>query len=312
MKRILITGANGLLGQALVRQFFGKFALLSTGVEERPFWGETGIDYQKLDITDAKACKEIVKEFQPHFIINAAAFTAVDACETEKELCWSINVKGVENLIHAARYTESHIIHYSTDYLFDGKNGPYAEDAPLNPLGYYGKSKLASENALHASGMPHTIFRTNVLFGYAPGVKNNFVLWVLRNLKEGKTIRVVTDQYNNPTLAEDLARLTMSAVNNPVEGVFNGAGADYCNRFEFAKLIAETFGLDMGLIKPITTEELGQSAPRPMKGGLIIDKARKVFDFHPVSLPDALKFLNQKMRRYEERESKSPAHHSNL
>ncbi|MEJ2050298.1 MAG: dTDP-4-dehydrorhamnose reductase [Calditrichota bacterium] len=271
MKKVIITGANGLLGQALIQVLKEKYEIIGTGLENNSFLPEDGWRYHKLDITNSQKCKDAIKEFVPEVIINAASFTDVDGCEKEKELCWQVNVKGVENLAKISRGLDIHLIHYSTDYVFDGKEGPYDETARPDPVGYYGKSKLASENVLQQIGCPFTVIRTCVLYGNGVEVKRNFFLWVLENLQNEKKIRVVTDQFNNPTLSEDLATGSQLVIEQAALGKFHLAGRDYLSRYDFALKICGIFNKSEEFVVPIKTKELGQAAPRPSRGGLKID-----------------------------------------
>ncbi|RMF56108.1 MAG: dTDP-4-dehydrorhamnose reductase [Calditrichaeota bacterium] len=295
-KRVLITGANGLLGQKLVQVLAEEYQVLATARQPEPVISVEGIQYLPLDITDMSRCKELTMEFKPDVILNAAAFTHVDACEEQKELCWKVNVKGVENLALCARKNMAQLVHFSTDYIFKGTDGPYPEEAYPEPLGYYGKAKLASENVVRMAGIPYAIIRTNVLYGIGVGVKTNFFLWVYKNLSSGKPIRVVTDQYNNPILAEDLAEGVRLLLQKSGYGVFHMGGEEYLNRFDFAIKIAEIFSFSRDLIQPITTDALGQKAPRPMQGGLKIEKAKKELGFQPRTIPEALEYLRTQLK----------------
>jgi len=297
MHKILITGANGLLGQALTQEFCKTDLVLATGIEKKSFIESKNFTYKTLDITNFGACKQIILDFEPDVIINAASYTFVDECERQKELCWRINVKGVENLARLSRNQGAHLIHYSTDYIFDGTKGPYSENDLARPLGYYGKSKLASENTIKSLFSDYTIIRTCVLYGYGIQVKKNFFLWVYENLKSNKKINVVTDQYNNPTLAEDLAKGTRLVVENSAMGVYHMAGKKYLSRYEFAREIAEAFNLNSELIIPITTDQLKQAAPRPLRGGLDIEYAQNELNYNPRSIKDALIYLQYKMEK---------------
>lgn len=299
MKRILITGANGLLGQAVTQTLQGKYQLLISGVESKAVLGKFDQYYQALDITNATLCRDIIKDFVPDIIINAASYTQVDQCESRKEQCWQINVKGVENLASLARRYDIHLIHYSTDYIFDGKSGPYAENDRPNPLSYYGKSKLASENVLTQISCPFTIVRTCVIYGYDPEIKLNFFLWILNSLRENKKISVVNDQYNNPTLAEDLARGTQLVFDNEKLGVFHFAGAEYLNRYDFAMAVADFFQLNKELITPIESRQLSQAAVRPRYGGLKIEKAITQLGYEASSLSSSFDYLRRKMSQDE-------------
>lgn len=297
MKKILITGANGLLGQSLVDIFQKKYTMIATGVEDRSMHPNQNVKYQILDISNFNQSKDLINKFAPDVIINAASFTQVDACENQRELCWQINVKGVENLANLCRRYDIHLIHYSTDYVFDGKKGPYSENDRPHPLGYYGKSKLASENVLRQIACPFTIARTCVIYGNAIQVKKNFYLWVLENLQKKLPLKVVTDQYNNPTLAEDLALGTELVIQASLLGTLHLAGKEYLNRFDFAVSIAKFFDLDANLIQPIETAQLKQASPRPMYGGLKIDKAIEMLQYEPRTVKNTFSFLKWKMNR---------------
>lgn len=178
-KRILVTGANGMLGQRVIHFYKNSsdLEILGTSVEDEPVI--TGIDYLSCDLSVRDKIKKVVLDFCPDFIINTAAFTNVDLNETEKEIAWKINVKGVEYLAEAARAIDAHVIQISSDYVFDGTGGPYSENDKPNPIGYYGRTKLASENALRISGAIYTVLRTNVLYGIADS-RPDFVRWVVK------------------------------------------------------------------------------------------------------------------------------------
>jgi dTDP-4-dehydrorhamnose reductase len=295
MKNILITGVNGLLGQALIQLLKKDYNIIGSSIEEDSAMPGNKFLYKQLDITNNTACKSLCQDFNPNIIINAASFTHVDQCEIEKELCWQVNVKAIENLAQISRRYNTHLIHYSTDYIFSGIDGPYSEKDRPKPLGYYGKSKLASENVLRQIGCPSSTIRTCVLFGTGYTVKKNFFLWVLENLQAGKEINVVTDQFNNPTLAEDLAIGTKLILENKALGVFHMAGHDYLNRFDFALAIADIFNLSKELIKPIKTDHLTQLANRPMQGGLKIELAKNQLGYNPRNLNESLIYLRWKI-----------------
>ena len=274
MKTVFITGANGLLGQAIISLFTREtdYELITSSVEDKPFL-EYGHKYEKLDITNKEEVKKLIGYYEPNVIINCAAYTEVDKCETERELCWRLNVDGVKNIIIAAKKCDAKIIHFSTDYIFDGKNGPYTEDATPNPLSFYGRSKLASENALISSGIEHVIIRTMVLYGIGNTIKKNFALWLVETLKKKQAVTIVTDQIGNSTIADDLAYGTYKIIEKNRTGIYNIAGKDILSRYDFALKLCEVFGFDKKLVSPILTSELSQPAPRPLNSGLIVLKA---------------------------------------
>lgn len=286
--RILITGSNGMLGQRLVEYFskLNTIQILSTSVEEKSVFDN--IDYIQCDISNRNDIKKIIYDFCPDFIVNTAAYTNVDKSELERESAWKINVKAVEYISESARVLDAHLIHISTDYIFDGKNGPYTENDIPNPIGYYGRTKLASENVLRISGIKYTILRTNVLYGTAKFSRPDFVKWVIDSLKSGKQINVVNDQVNNPTFIDDLVQAVSLIINKKREGVFNIGGSEFLNRYEFALMIAEYFNLDKTLINRIKTDELKQTARRPLKSGLITIKAQSELGYKPHSIIQSL------------------------
>jgi dTDP-4-dehydrorhamnose reductase len=296
-ERILVIGSNGLLGQKVAEQLVRGSAARITlaSVEDVPVRDLLSTEYIRLDITVRKDVREVVGTVNPDVIINCAAMTNVDACETERDMAWKINVCGVEHLVEAARGKRATIVHVSSDYVFDGKSGPYTEDDRPEPLSYYGKSKLASENVLRTSGLPHFIARTMVLYGIAPGVKANFALWLIKSLRAGQTVRVVDDQIGNPTLVDDLAFGLLRAVELEKSGVYNIAGRDIVTRLEFAVRLAKFFGLDPKLIHPIKTAQLRQPAARPLRSGLITLKAEVDLGLRPSTIEEGLAILKSQL-----------------
>ncbi|MGQ9805123.1 MAG: dTDP-4-dehydrorhamnose reductase [Chlorobiales bacterium] len=290
-KRVLIIGANGLVGQKLTEVFSHdrRFDLLISARQSRAYNKVASFGYVQLDASHLASVKELVWNFSPEIIINAAAYTDVDGCEREKELSWKANVTAVENLVVASRLVGARVIHISTDYVFDGKAGPYDETATPNPLSYYGKEKLASENAVRASGENWVIVRTMVVYGVATDVKKNFAIWLAQELKKGNPVNVVSDQFGNVTLADDLARGIYELVRQNKRGLYHIAGADILSRFEFARKLADEFGYDKSLIRPIKTSELNQLAVRPLQSGLITLKAQAELGITFLSSDVALK-----------------------
>ncbi len=272
MTKILIAGCNGLLGQKLIDTAPLSYSLIGVDLEKNcPLYNFC--NYISHDLTDKKNTYKLLQEIQPDYIINAAAYTNVDGAETDRELCWRLNVELPEHLIYCARKLKIKIGHISTDYIFDGKNGPYTETARPNPLGYYGRSKLAGENLFTTSAIDYFIVRTMVLYGKKNANKHNFVTWLIEQLENGRQARIVNDQYGNTTLVDELATGIWKLVEQNFSGTVNIAGTEIVSRFEFACTIASIFGFDNNLLQPVTTAELHQAALRPLKSGLIVDKA---------------------------------------
>ncbi len=292
--RILITGSNGLLGQNLGLLAPAGVELMGIDLQERG--EEPGLSrFRRLDLGERKHVLACVEEFAPDWILNAAAFTNVNGAESARELCWRANVTAVENLAVACRKQGCRLVHLSTDYIFDGNHGPYREDDLPNPIGYYGKSKLASENILRGAEIPYTVVRTMVLYGHARQVKPDFVSWLIGSLRQGKPVRIVTDQYGNTTLAAELAQGIWRIVERQVAGFFHIAGTEIIDRYSFALKVAEVFNLEAGLITPITTAELNQEAPRPMRSGLVVEKAIKELELELSDAAGGLRKLKQQL-----------------
>ncbi len=298
---LAVIGAAGLLGQKLAEKAtaagheVSRFDLVAAPQVS------AGL-LRRLDISNRDEVKRTIEDLAPEWVFNAAAYTAVDASEANEERVRSVNVDGVSNLLAAAEGTGTRVLTLSTDYVFDGREGPYAEDASRNPLGIYGASKAEMEDVVSENGGPHLVVRTMVLYGAAPGVRTNFGLWVLKKLQAGEEVRTVTDQLGNPTLASDLARVLIEMVEQGGSGLYNAAGSDRVSRYEFAVRLADTFGLDKGRIIPVTTEELGQDADRPLDSGFILDRLREDFGIEPLDLEKSLEIFKREAEEYGDSE----------
>lgn len=298
-EKILITGCQGLLGQKLhdllspTNEITGIDLAVETHLTGRAF------RYLKLDITHRSELIDAVLEIQPNIIVNTAAVTGVDLCEEERDLCWKVNVVGAENLIRAAQKVKAHLIQLSSDYVFDGQNPPYKETDATRPLGFYGKSKLAAENALRGSSATNTIVRTQVLYGVAPNVRLNFVDFVRKRLEGEGDIGIVDDQVGNPTLADDLARGIARIIQLRRQGIYHISGKESINRYDFARKIAIQFGADPHRIKPIKTEELNQKSPRPPDSTFCLDKIYDELKFQPRGINDGLVEYKEQLQQLQ-------------
>ena len=268
--KALLIGSNGFLGSAVLNGLRNLFDILPTSknrLDKKTIY---------LDVTDLNNVIEVVKEYNPTIIINCSAFTDVDMCEVEKSISRKINVVGVENIIKAAN-KRMKIIHISSDYVFDGENGPYSEDDLPNPLNYYGRCKLESENVLIGSTKPYVIFRPNVLFNENL-CYNSFFSWVINSLNSKKEINIVDDQISNPTYIPDLINAIFTSTLIDYRGILHIGSNDFINRYEFSKNISKIFNLDNSYIKKIKTCELNQTAKRPLNSSLKIDKIKDVLN----------------------------------
>jgi dTDP-4-dehydrorhamnose reductase len=299
-ERILITGCHGLLGQKLYQLLTPSNTIIGLDLANESFLASPSGQYRSIDITQRDELIDVVVETAPRFIINTAAMTAVDRCENDRDACWRINVLAVENLIRAAQKTHAHLIQLSSDYVFDGTEPPYRETDTPRPLGFYGKSKLASENALRGSDNNYTIVRTQVLYGIAPFIRQNFVDFILGRLAEGGDIPIVTDQIGTPTLVDDLAVGISRIIQLGKTGLFHISGSESISRYDFARKIALTFDENPNLIKPLRTAELKQASPRPPDSSFCVDKINSELQFYPRDILQGLDEYKQQRHQLQE------------
>ena len=270
MKRLLITGGKGQLATAFKSNFKSNFDLLS-------------LDSNELDITDKLEVESILVKFKPDIVLNCAAYTNVDGAENNFKKANEVNSDAIRNILSKF---DGLFVQISTDYIFDGKNGPYSEFASSNPINKYGLSKLNGEEISLKMSNKLILIRANVIFDL--NSKSSFLDWVIKSLKNKKEISVVNDQFGNPIWSVDLAKIVFKLIKNEEKGIFNVGTDKIISRYEFAKLIADEWSLDVNLIKPISTKSLKEKnknyiAPRPLKSGLLIRD-----EFPKISLKDSL------------------------
>lgn len=298
MKKILITGSNGLLGQKLVHKLknHSNFQLVATSIGENRIKDKNGYVYESMNIANRTEVLKLIEKHQPEVIINTAAMTNVDACEENQEKCWELNVTAVKYLIEAAENCNAHLIHLSTDFVFDGEAGPYKETDQPNPLSYYGKSKLASEKLLEESKIKWSIVRTIIVYGIVEVMsRSNIVLWAKAALEKKQKLTIVNDQFRSPTLAEDLADACILIAEKGKKGIFHISGKDFMSIVELVKRVAKHYQLDDSLIEEISSKSLNQVAKRPPKTGFILDKAYRELNYQPHSFEEGMQLLDQQL-----------------
>ncbi|PJA08707.1 MAG: NAD(P)-dependent oxidoreductase [Flavobacteriales bacterium CG_4_10_14_0_2_um_filter_32_8] len=297
--KILITGSNGLLGQKLVKLLVNKFNIkfLATSTGENRIKSIIGFDYVSLDITNKTQVEQVFNQFKPSVVINTAAMTNVDACEDQKEQCWNLNVNAIKNLIEASEKHQTHLIHLSTDFVFDGENGPYKEEDKPNPLSYYGQSKHEAEKLLQASNIKWSIVRTIIVYGVVEDMsRSNIVLWAKQALEKGNPLTIVNDQFRMPTLAEDLAMGCWLIAQKQATGIYNICGKDFMSILELVNRVADFYGYDKSIISPIASTSLNQAAKRPPKTGFVLDKAIKELGYSPCSFEEGLVVVTEQLK----------------
>jgi len=304
--KVLITGANGLLGQKLVLHaaFDPALEVIATAPSEnRQYEWLTGYEFDHLDITDADQCRAVLQRHRPEVIIHTAAMTQVDACELDHDSCTKVNVEGTRNITEAAKGLTSRLVHLSTDFIFDGASGPYQEEDPPNPISFYGHSKLESEHIVRNSGLDFAIARTVLVYGVAHQMsRSNIVLWVKESLEQGKDIRVVTDQVRTPTLAEDLAAGCLLLAKTDQSGVFHVSGDLSLTPYEIAIRTASFFNLDLTLIAKADSSNFTQPARRPPVTGFNITKIHQL-GYRPRSFEAGLAVVRDQLENPESAKS---------
>lgn len=293
-KTVLITGSNGLLGQKLIDLYLAveDVNLIATGSGPNRYPHSQGYQYISLDITDHNAVREILLEFSPQCIIHTAAMTNVDACETDIENCRKLNVDAVKNLAILSAEFNIHLIHLSTDFIFDGKGKMYSEEEEAFPLSVYGQSKLDAEKMVQQYATNWSIVRTAIVYGYVGvGGRGNIVLWAIKSLQSGAEINVVNDQFRTPTLAEDLAMGCRLIEAQNAQGVFHICGEDFMNIYEMVQRVAVHLHCSMEKVNIVSSESLNQPAKRPPVTGLSIEKAKKQLGYKPHSFQEGLEMV---------------------
>lgn len=297
--KILVTGSNGLLGQKLVHKLSKDYEvqLIATARGENRLSNKEGYAYQSLDITSKDEVEKVIADHKPDVVINTAAMTNVDACESDKEGCDNLNVDAVQYIVDACKANQVHLVHLSTDFIFDGEDGPYDEEATPNPISYYGESKLKAEEIVLKSGLDGAILRTVLVYGIAEDMsRSNIALWAKGALEKGKRINVVDDQFRSPTLAEDLADGCILAAKQKAKGIYNISGKDQLSVLEIVQQVADFWKLDKSLINPVSSKTLSQPAKRPPKTGFILDKAIRELGYKPHSFMEGLAVLDEQMK----------------
>ncbi len=297
--KILITGSNGLLGQKLVHLLKGRrdCELLATSQGENRISDKEGYAYSELDITVLEEVMKIVEDFRPDCIINTAAMTQVDLCEDLKEKCRLINVGAVGFLIAASKKVNAHFIQLSTDFVFDGENGPYSEEDKPNPLSYYAKSKLDAELLIQNSGLKNwSIVRTIIIYGVAEQMsRSNIVLWAMDALQKGEMLKIVDDQFRSPTFAEDLAVACFEIAKRKANGIYHISGPETFSILEMIMKIGTYFGWNTRNVQAVSSDSLNQKAKRPPRTGFVLDKAKTDLDYDPLTLEEGLSVLAEQL-----------------
>lgn len=286
----LVIGASGCLG-GILHEDFKKW-----GSVRGTYCGHPHGDLVHLDVTDMKEVRQVLMDARPEVVLQCGAFTHVDGCEENPEESRRINVEGTRNVVNAVRGTGIKYVFFSSDYVFDGRAGPYREEDPTNPIQVYGKHKLEAERIIKSRLARWLIVRVHGVFGWERQGKN-FVQRLVTNLRAGKTATIPNDQFGSPTYAPNLSETLQELVQRDRRGVYHLTGTTVLDRCSFAKLIARVFELDENLIAGQPTADLHQRAPRPLKSGLIVEKAQRELKTRLWSVEESLQHMRESESR---------------
>jgi dTDP-4-dehydrorhamnose reductase len=268
--KILIIGASGFVGEKLYTVLSRKFEVIGTYSTKKKN------NFEQLDMSDRQSVIELISKIKPNVVIHTAGITNVDFFEDNPEEIQRVNKKGTKNMIDACLKTNSRLIYISTDYVFDGEKGDYTEEDKPNPINAYGKAKLEEEELVKKSELKILILRIAVPYGYNSSYdKQTFEKWIINNLKNNKEIRVIDDQFNTPTLIDDIANAVKKLIELNKIGIYHVTGPETISRYDFAFKVAEIFELSKDLIKRAKTKDLNWKAKRPKNSSLNINKLRK-------------------------------------
>jgi dTDP-4-dehydrorhamnose reductase len=268
-RRALVIGASGQVGRNVARAFAARgWEVVGTGNTR------AGGGLRPLDLLDRRALRPLVEEVRPQVCVLSAGMTHVDGCEAAPERARATNVVAPTLIAEACRDAGAQLVYLSTEYVFDGLAGPYGEGDRPRPISVYGATKLEGEERVLSIHPENLSVRTTVVYGYHPADKN-FVMQLIGKLEAGERMRVPADQYSSPTYAPDLAEAIASLVGK-VSGILNVVGPEIVGRYELARQAARVLGLDDRLLDPVTTAELRQAAPRPLRAGLTIGRLRSL------------------------------------
>jgi dTDP-4-dehydrorhamnose reductase len=306
MEKLLIIGVSGLTGYKLANLPINDFQIYGT-YNKRPLEIKNCKIYQ-LDKTNKENTLYLLKKISPDVIIDCSALHNVDYCETHREETRKVNLEAPLFIANYCKDYGTRMIYISTDYVFDGTAENYNEESKPNPLNYYGNIKLKAEIEIARSGISYGIARTSLIFGWNPGElvgkksssgkTMNFVIWALNKLRKGESLKIVTDQYSTPTLADNLAESLLGLARSDIKGIFHTAGKDCLNRYEFTLKIADIFNINKDLITPVDSKSFNQVAKRPMHCCLDVSKADRVLNIKPLTVEESLKIMKKQEKHW--------------
>jgi dTDP-4-dehydrorhamnose reductase len=286
--RFLVTGSNGLVGSR-VCALLEKAGHQVVGLGRGPRRTVGASSYVECDLTREQDVATAIEAATPEVILHPASMTEVDACERDPEQAFAANVTATAAVARSARKLGAHLVHVSTDYVFDGEHGPYDEQALPNPRGVYALTKHMAEQAARTFVPGCAIARTAVVYGWPAAGRPNFGAWLVGSLEKGQPVRLFEDQFVSASLADSVAAMVCELGERKLGGIWNTCGADVVDRVSFGRAVCEVFGFDRGLITPTRLADMKLASPRPLRSGLLVDKARSQLSAQPLPLGESLK-----------------------
>lgn len=289
---ILIIGANGFTGRQILNDLVAReiYNITACSLHNDILAGNS-YQFTRADIRNAQEVQLLFREVCPDVVINTSALSVPDFCETHHNEARATNITAVENLARACEQYGSRFIHLSTDFVFDGRNDRlYTEEDQPNPVNYYGITKLEGEERVAEYCGNYAIVRVVVVYGKAlPGQHGNIIQLVANKLRNGETIRVVSDQWRTPTYVGDISYAIERLMHHSHNGIYHVCGSDCVSIADIAYRVADILELDRSLILPVTTEEMQETTPRPRFSGLNIAKAKREINYIPHTLDEGIK-----------------------
>ena len=292
--KLLIIGGSGLVGSTLLQYASPNYDIHFTyNTNKITFDNVSSTQINLFD--NQKRITDLIKEIQPDIVVNTVAHSSVDLCETDHKIADKLHVDITRDITQACKDSDSKLIYLSTDAVFQGElNKKYTELDQPNPINYYGKTKLQAEQITLNASPKNVVLRTAVIYGWHK--KSRFTNWIIQTLKENRMVDPFIDQYNTPTLVDDLVKSLLNIFEKNISGIFHATGKSCLNRYEFALVLANTFGLDKKLIKSVTSKEKKQDAPRPISTCLDSRKLEKSIDFNFSDIQNGVSFIFNKSK----------------
>ena len=292
--RLLLTGSNGLLGQAVLRAAASNntnWTIIASS-RDHPRGPSREVPYVDVDIASDTAFRQVLDVVSPSYVLHTAAMTQVDLCEEQKKNAYRCNLSALETLLSSVP-SDCFVVQLSTDFVFDGTKSPYAEDATLQPCNYYGITKQLAEERLLSAKLPWAIVRTSMVYGMGEELRRPPLLsWVRSALKQDQQLKMVNDQWRRPTFVDDLALACLRILSNKCRGIFHITGEECFTPYEMVRNAARHWGYDEKLVQLTDTTTLNQRANRPPETLLLLERTKKKLNYQPRSFAQALRDMD--------------------